>query len=154
MDLLMYVSRGCPELLREEITNYPVKYDWPALFAHAISHPQDDGHLAKFVRTVAHGEKVCKSFESQGPQAMPVSGKMWLQIGNMGKLYRVAPLQDWHDFISSSLTAQQLSTPLLGLKKARCGSAPLVSMRHGSTSPNVPGSDDDAVYQAVVGCNW
>ncbi|KAF3396303.1 Oxidoreductase AflY [Penicillium rolfsii] len=83
MDLLMYVSRGCPELLRDEITNYPAKNDWSALFARAASHPEDDGHLAKLVRAVAHGEKVCKPFESQGQQAMPVSGNMWLQIGNM-----------------------------------------------------------------------
>jgi hypothetical protein len=88
MDLLMYVSRGCPELLRDDITNYPAKNDWTTLFARAASHPKDDGHLAKFVRAVAHGENVCKSFESQGQQAMPVSGNMWLQIGNMGKLYR------------------------------------------------------------------
>ncbi|KAJ5906668.1 Oxidoreductase ptaJ [Penicillium subrubescens] len=83
MDLLMYVSRGCPELLRDDITNYPAKNDWTTLFARAASHPKDDGHLAKFVRAVAHGENVCKSFESQGQQAMPVSGNMWLQIGNM-----------------------------------------------------------------------
>lgn len=87
MDLLMYVSRGCPELLRDEITNYPAKNDWTTLFARAASHPEDDGHLAKFVRAVAHGENVCKPFESHGQQAIPVSGKMWLQIGNMGKLY-------------------------------------------------------------------
>ncbi|KAJ5381455.1 Oxidoreductase ptaJ [Penicillium cataractarum] len=83
MDLLMYVSRGCPRLLRDEITNYPVKNDWSTLFARAASHPADDGHLAKFVRAAAHGEKVCKPFESQGPQAMSVSSNMWLQIGNM-----------------------------------------------------------------------
>lgn len=87
MDLLMYVSRGCPELLRDEITNYPAKNDWTTLFARAASHPEDDGHLAKFVRAVAHGENVCKPFESHGQQAIPISGKMWLQIGNMGKLY-------------------------------------------------------------------
>lgn len=86
MDLLMYVSRGCPKLLRDEITNYPVKNDWSTLFARAASHPVDDGHLAKFVRAAAHGEKACKPFESQGPEAMPVSGTMWLQIGNLGKL--------------------------------------------------------------------
>jgi hypothetical protein len=101
MDLLMYVSRGCPELLRDEITNYPVTNDWPAVFARAASHPNDDGHLAKFVRAVAHGQNVCKSFESQGPQKMPVSGNMWLQIGNMGKSSRATTsLRDSHDFWS------------------------------------------------------
>lgn len=99
IDLLMYVSRGCPELVRDEITNYPATNDWRTVFARAASHPHDDGHLAKFVRAVAHGQNMCKSFESQGSQKMPVSGNMWLQIGNMGKSSRATTsLRDLHDF--------------------------------------------------------
>ncbi|KAJ5176839.1 uncharacterized protein N7482_002716 [Penicillium canariense] len=83
MDLLMYVSRGCPDLLRDEIIRYPVTNEWPAVFARGASHPSDDGHLAKFVRAVAHGQNVCKAYESKASQTMPVSGNMWLQIANM-----------------------------------------------------------------------
>ncbi|KAI2793918.1 Oxidoreductase ptaJ [Penicillium oxalicum] len=83
LDLLMYVSRGCPELRKEDIVNHPITKDWSAVFASAASHPADDGHLVKFVRAVAHGEQVCKPFDGKRQESMPVSGKMWLQIANM-----------------------------------------------------------------------
>ena len=65
--------------------NHPITKDWSAVFASAASHPADDGHLVKFVRAVAHGEQVCKPFDGQRQESMPVSGKMWLQIANMGE---------------------------------------------------------------------
>ncbi|KAJ5495276.1 Oxidoreductase ptaJ [Penicillium diatomitis] len=83
LDLLMYVSRGCPELRKEDILNHPATKDWSAVFASAASHPKDDGHLVKFVRAVAHAEQVCKPYEDQDRESMPVKGKMWLQIANM-----------------------------------------------------------------------
>ncbi|KAJ5104657.1 hypothetical protein NUU61_002004 [Penicillium alfredii] len=83
MDLLMYVSRGAPDLLLDEIARYPAKDDWPTLFERSIAHPSDDGHLAKLVRAVAHGQKVCQAFEGQDLQPMPLSGDLWLKIGNM-----------------------------------------------------------------------
>lgn len=85
MDLLMYVSRGAPDLLLDEIARYPAKDDWPTLFERSIAHPSDDGHLAKLARAVAHGQKVCQTFEGQGLQPMPLSGDLWLKIGNMGE---------------------------------------------------------------------
>lgn len=85
LDLLLYVSRASPNLLLDEVTRYPVKNDWPAVFSRAVKHPGDDGHLVKMVRALANGQKVCQSYESQGPQVMPISGNMWLQIGNMGE---------------------------------------------------------------------
>ncbi|KAJ5620832.1 hypothetical protein N7510_004816, partial [Penicillium lagena] len=81
LDLLVYVSRGAPDLLRNEVTNYPAKDDWGTVFSRSIAHPSDDGHLAKLARAVAHGQRVCQPFES--PQKMPISGDMWLKIGNM-----------------------------------------------------------------------
>lgn len=87
LDLLMYVSRGSPDLRLDEVTNYPVNNEWPAIFSKSVNHPDDDGHLVKFVRALAHGQQVCKQFESRGPQEVPVNGKMWLQIGNMGESF-------------------------------------------------------------------
>ncbi|KAJ5831991.1 hypothetical protein N7474_000302 [Penicillium riverlandense] len=81
LDLLMYVSRGAPDLLPSEVTKYPAKDDWATVFSRSITHPGDDGHLAKLARAVAHGQRVCQPFESQ--QKMPISGDMWLKIGNM-----------------------------------------------------------------------
>ncbi|KAJ5191566.1 uncharacterized protein N7498_010551 [Penicillium cinerascens] len=83
LDLLLYVSRASPNLLLDEITRYPVKNDWPAVFSGAVRHPEDDGHLVKMVRALANGQKECQPYESQGPQVMPISGNMWLQIANM-----------------------------------------------------------------------
>lgn len=83
LDLLVQVSRGSPDLLRDEITKYPAKNDWGSIFSRSIADPNDDGHLSKLVRAVAHGQKVCQPFESQ--QKMPISGDMWLKIGNMGE---------------------------------------------------------------------
>ncbi|KAJ5947597.1 hypothetical protein N7466_000612 [Penicillium verhagenii] len=81
LDLLTYVSRNSPDLLLEEVTNYPAKQDWEAVISQSVAHPHDDGHLVKLVRAVAHGQNVCRPFEKKA--AMPISGDMWLKIGNM-----------------------------------------------------------------------
>lgn len=82
MDLAMYVSRNSPKLPLDEVTQYPAKNDWKTVISRSVTHPDDDGHLVKLVRALAHGENVCKPFEKDG---MPISGDMWLRIGNMGK---------------------------------------------------------------------
>lgn len=81
MDLLMYVSSNSPDLLIDEVIHYPVNNDWSTIFARCAAHPIDDGHLIKFIRALAYGERVCQ--ESEG-QSLPISGDMWLRIGNMG----------------------------------------------------------------------
>ncbi|KAJ5995633.1 hypothetical protein N7481_002610, partial [Penicillium waksmanii] len=81
MDLVMYVSRGSPELRLNEVTEYPITNDWPTLFSRCVKHPGDDGHLVKLVRALAHGEEVCRVADKDSE--MPVSGDMWLRIGNM-----------------------------------------------------------------------
>ena len=83
LDLAMYVSRNSPALLLDEVTQYPAKNDWKTVISQAASHPGDDGHLAKFIRLLAHGENVCKPFEKDN---LPISGDAWLRVGNMGKL--------------------------------------------------------------------
>lgn len=84
IDLLMYTSRGTPDLLLDEVANYPLKEDWSQIFARSIAHPGDDGHLAKLARALAHGQKVCQAYESKNPE-MQIKGDMWLRIGNIGK---------------------------------------------------------------------
>lgn len=85
MDLLMYTSRGTPDLLLEEVAKYPAKENWSQIFARSVAHPDDDGHLAKLTRALAHGQKVCEPYESSNPQ-MPIRGDVWLRIGNIGKV--------------------------------------------------------------------
>lgn len=86
MDLIMYVSRGAPNLSLEDITRHPAKKDWNTIFTESAKHPKDDSHLAKLERAVAHGEKICRPFEGRAKEiGLPITGDMWLKIGNMGK---------------------------------------------------------------------
>ncbi|KAF4772085.1 hypothetical protein N7455_008991 [Penicillium solitum] len=76
----MYVSSNSPDLLIDEVMHYPVNNDWSTIFARCTAHPIDDGHLIKFIRALAYGERVCQESEDQ---SLPISGNMWLRIGNM-----------------------------------------------------------------------
>ncbi|CDM29644.1 Domain of unknown function DUF4243 [Penicillium roqueforti FM164] len=82
IELLMYTSRGTPDLLLDEVANYSPKDNWSQLFARSIAHPDDDGHLAKLVRALAHGQKVCQVYERTHPE-MRIKGNMWLSVGNI-----------------------------------------------------------------------
>lgn len=84
MDLLIWASRQMPEAQPDDIRNYPIRLGWPEVFAQSYLHPSDDGHSAKFVRTVAFAENLCRPYEESMP-TLPVRGDMWLQIGNIGK---------------------------------------------------------------------
>ncbi|KAK2869685.1 hypothetical protein FQN49_003117 [Arthroderma sp. PD_2] len=81
MDLLVYVSRGCVEPRLEDITNYVPKRSWDEVFKKTVTLEQDDGHAAKFVRHVAHAEKLCKPYE--GKDGFRIKGDMWLKLGSM-----------------------------------------------------------------------
>ncbi|KAF3479537.1 HypA [Arthroderma uncinatum] len=81
MDLLVYVSRNCVEPRLEDITNYVPKMKWDEIFKTTVGLEQDDGHAAKFVRHVAHAEKLCKPYE--GKDGFRIKGDMWLKLGNM-----------------------------------------------------------------------
>ena len=87
MDLLLYVSRGAPNLLLDEVTAHRASEGWNTLFAHSNRHPEDDGHLSKVMRAIAHGEIICRPFEAQARErGLAITGDMWLKVGNMGKL--------------------------------------------------------------------
>lgn len=79
----MYASRACPRLLAlSAATDYASKQDssWADIFARVCAFP-DDGHAAKLVRALAHGEKACAEFEDA--EGFVVKGDVWRVLGNM-----------------------------------------------------------------------
>lgn len=131
MDLVMYVSRGSPELRLNEVTQYPVTNDWSGVFSHCIKHPGDDGHLVKLVRALAHGEKVCEVVDKDSQ--MPIVGDMWLKIGNMGMFIHAFSWYLGIDFSNSFffLTVQLLTPLPMELTMGRCGYDRRDSMKRG-----------------------
>jgi len=81
-DLVMYASRHSPPLLLDEVRNYRPEHPsgWDNIFERVKNHP-DDGHAAKLIRALAHGEKVGKPFERG--DAFRIKGALWLQLGHM-----------------------------------------------------------------------
>ena len=65
-DILTYVSRGCPTLLLDEISNYQPKQPsgWDKVIER-VNGLENDGHGAKLVRALAHGGAVCRTFEGR-----------------------------------------------------------------------------------------
>ncbi|KAM5464716.1 hypothetical protein MauCBS54593_006807 [Microsporum audouinii] len=92
-DLLIYVSRGCTEPRLEDITNYTPKLSWEEVFKKTVILEQDDGHAAKFIRHIAHGEKVCKPYEEK--DGFRIKSDMWLKLGNMLVDSVCAPGPNW-----------------------------------------------------------
>ncbi|EXJ91997.1 hypothetical protein A1O3_00547 [Capronia epimyces CBS 606.96] len=85
LDLAMYVSRGCPELLLDEIKNYRPKRlegGWRDTILRVNRLP-DDGHASKLVRALANGEQACKAFDTESDEIFPIKGDMWLKLGQM-----------------------------------------------------------------------
>ncbi|BDD58748.1 hypothetical protein MAP00_004003 [Monascus purpureus] len=87
MDLIMYVSRGAPDLSLQDVVRHPTSKDWNTIFSESAKHPKDDSHLSKMERAVAHGERVCRPFEGRAKEiGLMITGDMWLKIANMGKI--------------------------------------------------------------------
>ena len=78
----MYVSRGCPPLLLDEITNYQSKEDsgWDEIFKR-VNRLEDDGHSSKLIRALANGQKVSAGFGAK--EAFRIKGDMWMKLGHM-----------------------------------------------------------------------
>jgi len=93
-DLALYASRGCPRLLLDEIRNYtPVKSSgWDDIFER-IKNYEDDGHGAKLVRALAHGQKTCKPYEDK--ESFRIKDDMWLQLGHMAVDSVESPAPEW-----------------------------------------------------------
>ena len=88
-DLLTYASRVAPKLYAHEIADYkPLQPDmtWSSLIKRTNELSHDDGHIAKLVRALAYGAKVCETYETDQRTAerFPLKGTGWLQIANMG----------------------------------------------------------------------
>jgi hypothetical protein len=78
----MYVSRGCPDLLSDEVHNYaPTKDSDMGGVIKRVNRVEDDGHACKLVRAIANAEAVCKGHE--GKEGFRVKGDMWRKLGHM-----------------------------------------------------------------------
>ena len=81
-DLASYASRGSPQLRMDDIRHYrPNKPEmgWPGIIKR-VNGLEDDGHVAKLIRALAHGEELCKEYSGE---AFPIQSDMWLKLGHM-----------------------------------------------------------------------
>jgi hypothetical protein len=88
LTLAAYVGCGSSDLLLKEIVDYTPRFKdkaddpWEELVPRAIN-VEYDGHAAKFVRDLMHGQKLSAKYEDN-PTFM-VKGDMWLKICHMCK---------------------------------------------------------------------
>nr|A0A5B8YXH5.1 RecName: Full=Baeyer-Villiger oxidase GME11358; AltName: Full=Dibenzodioxocinones biosynthesis cluster protein GME11358 [Pestalotiopsis microspora]QED41489.1 hypothetical protein [Pestalotiopsis microspora] len=85
LDLAWYVTCGVPDLDLDHVKTYQagVERGWDDIFA-LVSDQHDDGHVAKFVRALKHGEDICQQFEDgDASKAFPIRGDMWQVIARM-----------------------------------------------------------------------
>jgi hypothetical protein len=94
MDLAMYASRRSPEIRGEEMKMYSPKVagDWESIYDRVKSF-DDDGHVAKLIRALAHGQKQSGKFE--GKEGFRVKGSMWDNLGHMAIDSVEAPGNHW-----------------------------------------------------------
>lgn len=78
MDLAMFASRRCPDMRLDEIRSYQPKQPsgWEEI-ADRVCQFYDDGHAAKLVRALAHGQKICAPYEDKAH--FRVKHDDWLQ---------------------------------------------------------------------------
>lgn len=93
-DLALYASRGCPKLLLDEIKDYRPKIpsDWAGIFER-VKNYEDDGHGAKLVRALAHGQQICKSYEDK--ESFRIKEADWLLLGHMAIDSVESPEPEW-----------------------------------------------------------
>ncbi|KAK9785037.1 putative Baeyer-Villiger oxidase [Seiridium cardinale] len=85
LDLTWYVTCGVPNLDLDYVKQYQVGTErgWDEIF-ELVSDQHDDGHVAKFVRALKHGEDICKQFEDgDASNAFPIRGDLWQTIARM-----------------------------------------------------------------------
>ncbi|KAJ9612977.1 hypothetical protein H2200_002918 [Cladophialophora chaetospira] len=87
LDLITYASRIAPELHENELVEYKPRMDhmtWDDLVGRA-NKIEDDGHISKLVRALAHGSLVCAPYEQQEALShrFPLKGEGWLKMANM-----------------------------------------------------------------------
>lgn len=85
--LLTFMAAGVgmpllhPEVLEAHVmkTNHGKGMDWDAIFEKVCRHA-DDGHMIKFIRALANGEKASKPYEGQ--EEFPMRQDMFLKAAN------------------------------------------------------------------------
>ncbi|KAF8536403.1 hypothetical protein BDD12DRAFT_748467 [Trichophaea hybrida] len=87
-DLALYASRRAPELRVDDIQTYVPKQKsvtnpWLNVFHRALKFPEDDGHVIKFIRSCAVGERICANYQTHEDQGFVVKGDMWIKIAQM-----------------------------------------------------------------------
>lgn len=87
LDLAWYAVCGCAPLDGEAVSGYANPESegvgWAELFG-AVNREHDDGHAAKFLRALKHGEEVTRGFEQGEWEAyFPMKGDMWLRLARM-----------------------------------------------------------------------
>lgn len=83
-DIISYAARGSPKLDESEIFNYQPKrpqIDWDNIFQR-VNDMDDDSHVTKFLRGMAHGEQFCEQFNTTRDR-FPLARPMWLRIAHM-----------------------------------------------------------------------
>ena len=102
LDLAWYAVCGVPELSIDAVESYSGTLSgdmgWTELF-RVVNEQHDDGHVAKFVRALKHGEEVSKPFIGVGESAkrFPVQGDLWLKIARMAydTTLGLGPMAKW-----------------------------------------------------------
>ena len=86
LDLVWYAASAAVELCLEDITHYQpdrsAGWDWSTLF-QAVLKVHDDGHLAKLVRALKHGEDYSKNLDVDDKERFPIRGDSWLKIAQI-----------------------------------------------------------------------
>jgi hypothetical protein len=82
IDLVMYVSRKSPEIRLQDIREYkPKQPSGLDEIEDRVCRLPDDGHASKLVRAIAHGQQICKPYESR--EAFRLKQDDWLQLAHM-----------------------------------------------------------------------
>ncbi|KAF2725422.1 hypothetical protein K431DRAFT_215297 [Polychaeton citri CBS 116435] len=81
-DMAMYVSRGTPPIRMDIVREYKPKRPsgWEGIIERVCQF-EDDGHTCKLVRALAHGQNVCKPYQTR--EEFKVKQDDWLQLGHM-----------------------------------------------------------------------
>ncbi|KAL5356057.1 hypothetical protein BJX96DRAFT_185540 [Aspergillus floccosus] len=88
LDLAWYAVCGVPALDLVDVENYAGspsgEMGWTELF-RVVNEQHDDGHVAKFVRALKHGEEVSAPYVADETisRGFPVQGDLWLKIARM-----------------------------------------------------------------------
>ncbi|KAK5164076.1 uncharacterized protein LTR77_010167 [Saxophila tyrrhenica] len=82
LDLAMYASRKCPDIRLDEIREYKPRHQsgWDGI-QDRVCDFNDDGHSAKLIRALAHGQSICKPYEHK--DEFRIKHDDWLLMGHM-----------------------------------------------------------------------